>query len=706
MIKYDYRIERHEGDEIRNYVPDQIPKELSDVVYIEGPNSSGKSTLLNLIAIGFYADRLSSNEINPELKEKIDNLLASDYQKLRFEIELNNDALSTTIKASKENLNKPEIKLVKIERGVEKPIPFNQFKKEYRLIYDIPNNPLDRLKELLREVETSLLELGNKIARLNNTLYETIKNVSEGKNPKRISELNEKLENSKELWSKKNSAIEDKKEQLDLLKRFFNIKFYLFYLSKRDKLQKDLRDKSKLITKKKQEVKKNTKEEAALLKQIKDQRLKVLELYNKLADKIQIVLPPSEKAHIELWESVNCNEEISDPKLNNTLRQEIIHIRQILTDQLNSTEGEIEGEARLLKKLSSILEEFLGSELKIPGTELSIDEFFTEIKYKLDEYQTAFLKTESLNNVIELFDELEGVLKTVIENVKKCRKNIQDQVESEEGVSTDELNDQVNAINSKLQNTESKISHYAKELGKLNIETDKASILFDKLKREKSLDIFQQTEESQLLEIINGKATNIKEETEILNRIDKSVSLTIAELERIESKKPHKYQAYSEKLESYRIPLQILEKKISDEFYHYLKSLMESKTGVNKNEQKIFAQRVSEYLAQKIGFIRHIDGNYKVKSIDILDKCIKTETGKIIRFADLGTGQSQGAYIEGLLNMEENRKIIALFDEVAMMDSKTMKPIIEKLRDLYKSKKLLCGIIVQKADSVNTKALI
>ncbi len=471
MIKYDYRIERHEGDEIRNYVPDQIPKELSDVVYIEGPNSSGKSTLLNLIAIGFYGDRLSANEINPELKEKIDNLLSSDYQKLQFEIEINNDALSTTIKASKDNLNKPEIKLVKIEQGVEKSIPFNQFKKEYKLIYDIPNNPLDRLKELLREVETSFLEMGNKITRLNNTLFETIKNVSEGKNPKRISELNEKLEKAKESWNNKNSIIEDKKEQSELLKQFFNTRFYLVYLSRKDKLQKDLKDKSKLIIKKKQEVKKSTQEEAKLLKEIKEQRLKVLELYNKLSDEIQIVLPPSEKAHIELWESVNCNDEINNPKLNNTLRQEIIHIRQILSDQLNSTEGEIEGEARLLQKLSSILEEFLGYELKIPGTELSIDEFFKEIKTKLDEYQVAFSKTESLNRIIELLNELEEVLRSVIDNVKKCRKNIKEQEETEEGLSRNDLNDQISAINTKLQYTESKISHYAKELGKLNIET-------------------------------------------------------------------------------------------------------------------------------------------------------------------------------------------------------------------------------------------
>lgn len=54
MIKIDYLIERQEGDEFEKYGPTIIPTELPNVVYIQGPNSSGKSTLLNMIALAFF----------------------------------------------------------------------------------------------------------------------------------------------------------------------------------------------------------------------------------------------------------------------------------------------------------------------------------------------------------------------------------------------------------------------------------------------------------------------------------------------------------------------------------------------------------------------------------------------------------------------------------------------------------------------------
>jgi len=74
--------------------------------------------------------------------------------------------------------------------------------------------------------------------------------------------------------------------------------------------------------------------------------------------------------------------------------------------------------------------------------------------------------------------------------------------------------------------------------------------------------------------------------------------------------------------------------------------------------------------------------------------------------SDLGTGQSQSAFLKGLLNTNDDRKIIALFDEVAMMDSKSLKPIYVKLKELHEQEKLLCGIIVQKADEFKIEAKV
>ena len=59
MIKINYTIERDEGNEVIEFKPNLIPTELPNIAYIQGPNSSGKSTLLNIIALAFFGDKLS-----------------------------------------------------------------------------------------------------------------------------------------------------------------------------------------------------------------------------------------------------------------------------------------------------------------------------------------------------------------------------------------------------------------------------------------------------------------------------------------------------------------------------------------------------------------------------------------------------------------------------------------------------------------------
>ena len=86
MIEFDYKIERDEGDKTEVYLPKGIPKKLQNVVYIEGPNSLGKSTLLNILAIAFHG--LKNDSIHPSLKRKMKNLIESNYQTLTFSIRI------------------------------------------------------------------------------------------------------------------------------------------------------------------------------------------------------------------------------------------------------------------------------------------------------------------------------------------------------------------------------------------------------------------------------------------------------------------------------------------------------------------------------------------------------------------------------------------------------------------------------------------
>ncbi|MGD0451712.1 MAG: hypothetical protein ABSA79_11750, partial [Candidatus Bathyarchaeia archaeon] len=112
--------------------------------------------------------------------------------------------------------------------------------------------------------------------------------------------------------------------------------------------------------------------------------------------------------------------------------------------------------------------------------------------------------------------------------------------------------------------------------------------------------------------------------------------------------------------------------------------------------------------AYRVGSFKHIDRIYKAKVVDLIDKIIITDDNEIIHMIDMGTGQEQAEYILSVLNInEENdpRKIIALFDEIAMMDDKTLEPICLRLRELEKQNRLLLGILVQKSNQISVRNL-
>ena len=112
-------------------------------------------------------------------------------------------------------------------------------------------------------------------------------------------------------------------------------------------------------------------------------------------------------------------------------------------------------------------------------------------------------------------------------------------------------------------------------------------------------------------------------------------------------------------------------------YNNYIDKLMHNEVNEYKNnDEKKYYSEVFKYLAHKIGEFRHIDKSYKAKKVDLIKGIIITDDDLTIHLSDMGTGQSQSAYLLGLLNVkDDNRKIIALFDEIAMMDETSLKPV-------------------------------
>jgi len=156
--------------------------------------------------------------------------------------------------------------------------------------------------------------------------------------------------------------------------------------------------------------------------------------------------------------------------------------------------------------------------------------------------------------------------------------------------------------------------------------------------------------------------------------------------------------------------IESISQKLLNEYNNNVKRLMDrdiEKTEIEKDEsKKRYFREVSKYLAHRIGNFKHIDKSYNAKEVDLISGVIITEGDLTIHLADMGTGQSQSAYLLGLLNVKDDkRKIIALFDEIAMMDDSSLEPIYEKMKELHKAKRLLLGILVQKGNEIKTKSL-
>ncbi len=109
MIKIDYLIRRDEGNKFTEFQPDRIPTDLPILSYIQGPNASGKSTLLNIIALAFWGNNLSNEELNPDLQERVEALVNSSHQNVKFKIEVENEKLGVKFISEKKELDKKTI---------------------------------------------------------------------------------------------------------------------------------------------------------------------------------------------------------------------------------------------------------------------------------------------------------------------------------------------------------------------------------------------------------------------------------------------------------------------------------------------------------------------------------------------------------------------------------------------------------------------
>ena len=218
MIQFDYLLERDESDEVKRFKPDKIPTALPNIVYIEAPNSSGKSTLLNILALGFHG--LKKDNLNDALNNRMNALVSSSHQKLTFSIQVTNEDSSLEL-TSKRDSPDGEIMVRETLNGKTNLLTPEAFHRKYNLIYDVPDNPTERLNQLVYEIRDIQKMYGNRLGAFRNHIVEITNAVQRGRDPKRVEELKGRIDAITSELSKMNQTLEVDEAFLETLEKYY-----------------------------------------------------------------------------------------------------------------------------------------------------------------------------------------------------------------------------------------------------------------------------------------------------------------------------------------------------------------------------------------------------------------------------------------------------------------------------------------------------
>ncbi|MBC8213113.1 MAG: hypothetical protein H8E71_00510 [Candidatus Marinimicrobia bacterium] len=712
MIKYNYTLNRFEGKYFpkKKYSPDKIPSEIHNISYLEGSNSSGKSTLMNILAISFFGHK--KNGINATLKEDMEGLIKDPDDELKFNVDIDNEILGIKIKITKKKNNDPTLEFIWEKKGKKKKLTADEVERRINLIYDLPDNPRHRLSELLKDIKFVNMHYASRIANfrthLNNLLLEISNTPSKKDLEKKESNV---LDITNQLADLEDNIKANKKLLNDLNKYYLSIQY-----NHKKRLLDEFKREFKDLEKKKKLIKtSNNKSTIGLADLINSRDNFNRHIFNIRAEKVNPILDmilsdnKESKANFKIWKDINIQDEYLKSKSDSLLLTYIEQFKSIIDDKINSlVDNKTKKEINLISELIRVLDHYQHSTLTITGIQIDLQELLNSLKDKEEDYKSIKEKERVYSNCKNSLSEIENYFLKIIneiipkinENRSKMKDNAQAFMYNDESIKNE-----LAKLKDRIQLTGAKLDSYKQRLNGLNINIKNTINIISKFRNNKEYQIFHEKDHDTLLrnkKDIEEKLDDLKNE---LNRKFTLLSISKTELKKLKKKKPHKYKDHYKLLNNYFEVLQTMERCFRNDFDKYIRSLIERK--VNKKsmtkDENNYSIAISKFLANKVRHVRHVDETYVVSRIDMIDNKIITQTGKELKLKQLGTGQGQAAYLDGLLSTTDERPMVVLFDEVAAMDMESLKPIFKKIQYLYRNNKILCGLIVQKSNDKTVK---
>jgi len=648
-----------------SFPPEGVDSKIdANLIEIEGRNGTGKTTLLNCIALALgYLDQDKELERKPALKRKLQDLEENPTLGYRFRIRCAIDEpIDLVVERTKGQrrcwLNSKEVSMEVIDKQFE--IVFLTEDDPRKVV----NSVLGKLSKYFNDLDRGLVSLQDAI----NRHLIGIKEFHEFKKKeesmlKEIESLEQNIANKTDQLNELNKKLEKVeirekiKSKLELLNNESQINDRYNSLKKR---YEQLKDKSSSdIIRKLSKERKNLRFAYEELKSIDERVIKICSSLNIYGIKIQ-----SEK----LLEG-DCSEL-------NELKRKIQPQKQRIAVSMQMVEDMI-----------AIFQKYSENEI-VPLVDKPVQEVLRELNLLRARLapDRVFGLTDALNKVV---------------NERKMKK-----------AEIDKIQDKIYELSQK--------SEALKEFDNVNKDFLEAQQQYMRLQEALSENRTELLSKWSELSLIDDKLESIRKqinELEISKRTDENWLFKVREnlsiLRENATKKP--------KFEEKENELKALFQRISylrENIFQWIQILTnptlareqfdveEQRPGFGLQDYEKFVKAVGEYLGNQFEPIAYDYKFHEIKFFDIEKDAFTTKEDRQIPIDKLSQGQSKIATLTGVFKkMDPNRKKIVLIDEIADLDPENLQLVKKNLLEAYKNGSLILAVLVRPPRESSSKVL-
>ncbi len=670
MLDIDYVLETDKGLQVRIDTPlESMKHNDGNVFLVQGPSSMGKSSIMNMIAIGCFGE--SNDSLSESVRSNLRELTSARYRKLTFDITLENPKNGVRLIFHKGS-GRADIMVTEEIDGTKKVLSADTFRKRYNLIYDVPELPTKRLEQIRDTIRTDHRDSKLAIGELIKEIRDVRSRIKEMPSQDQINDWHREMQEiGRDLPEMEDGLASLKKAKSDAEAAYY-IKAYQD-LSERNVQLKDMisREESK----------------PAVPKSSGEKRVEAMKKYREIYPTVRL-LPRTKRmiADSKNEDLIHCLRLVDDFDF----EREYLNVNRyssLLMDLYNripNNEEEI-GRERLVNEIIRLLRDYkdkdavLGAAGSVEQLLEALDEYkrsefsaidFSPIKKEILDLVSKVRKVEAAARKLDVADD-------DTQDVSKCRDESKLRRWREE----------LNANTTDAANAKGKILSLGINFSKLQSSLVKLCLDLG-ISQDAGLEDFKK-KMNECLEQFRKVNEKIQNDRKYLGSItDKYNSY-------LNMEKP-KFYDDRDKLSKILDACNQLRSRIDMADDRLTKIINHDKSEYERSPE--LYEPFWSYIGSKLEKVTDCGVEYRVESVDLLDEekgTIKTKEGMIIAIGSMGTGEGQLSYLRGLLTTGDDRKIVALFDEVGNMSNNLVRDLTGDFKRLNDEGKLMLAFMAR-----------